>query len=317
MSETTSEGPEAGTVHTPMAQATGSSDHDKWEAEKAFRERELQIKERQQRVSEVDLELRQAERASALWKSPLVVAVFAAAIAGLSNAAVSYLNAKAQTNLEAKKAEQARILEMIKTGDADKAAANLQFLLDARLIVEPNLRADLTNYLGRRVQGSGPVLPSSGGTSNLTELVSKFEGVGLKPYKDPAGRLFIGFGHQLADEEVRSGNINIDGVSVPYELGITGDQARRLLQADLEPFQKVVDELVKVPLTPNQKAALVSLTFQIGAASFRRSSLLHKLNAGQYEAVPEELQRWTRADGRVLPGMAARREAEAELWKKP
>lgn len=61
-----------------------------------------------------------------------------------------------------RKAEQARILEMIKTGDPETAASNLDFLLKAGLISSGPQHRKLEDYLKNRVKGAGPVLPSAG-----------------------------------------------------------------------------------------------------------------------------------------------------------
>ena len=39
------------------------------------------------------------------------------------------------------------------------------------------------------------------------------------------------------------------------------------------------------------------------------------MNAGAFDAVPAELMKWTRADGKELPGLVRRRRAEAALWR--
>ena len=134
---------------------------EKWEFEKAARERELRLKEREQATKEGELELKRAEHDSAQWRNPLVVAVFAAAVAAAGNAVVSYTNGNSQRELEAQKAEEARILEMIKTGNPDKAAENLRFLVEAGLITDTSLRKRVTTFLENRKPGSGPTLPSA------------------------------------------------------------------------------------------------------------------------------------------------------------
>jgi hypothetical protein len=113
--------------------ATHAFECEKWEAERTFREREISIKEREQAIKEAELTLKKEEHAISQWRNPLVVAIFAAAVAASGNAVVAFTNGAFQRQLESQKSEQARILEMIKTGDADKAAENLRFLLDAGL----------------------------------------------------------------------------------------------------------------------------------------------------------------------------------------
>jgi hypothetical protein len=69
-------------------------DQDKWAAEQALRDREVTVKEGEQRVREEDLALRKLEIAKAAWRSPLTVAIIAAAVAGFSNVAVVTINGR-------------------------------------------------------------------------------------------------------------------------------------------------------------------------------------------------------------------------------
>ena len=91
----------------------------------------------------------------------MIVAIIAATLAIIGNALAIFLNGLSLRRLEAEKAEQQRVLEMIKTGNADKVAENLRFLLTAGLISDPSLRKRLQSFLDRRNPGSGPSLPSS------------------------------------------------------------------------------------------------------------------------------------------------------------
>src|SRR5262249_53722210 len=70
--------------------------------------------------------------------------------------------------LEEGKAEAARILEMIKTGDPDKAADNLKFLIDAGLISDADRRRNIRNFLANRPAGKGPTLPSVAWTPGMS-----------------------------------------------------------------------------------------------------------------------------------------------------
>ena len=68
-------------------------------------------------------------------------------------------------------------------------------------------------------------------------------------------------------------------------------------------------------MTQNQFDTLVSFAFNCGTAALRRSTLLKRVNAGAFDAVPAELMKWTKADGKELPGLVRRRRAEAALWR--
>jgi hypothetical protein len=140
-----------------MTQQTSSDfEHEKWRDEYKLRSREIDIKERAAIRDQ--------------WSAPLVLAILTAAVAGFGNAAAIWLNGVEQRKLETTKAEQARsieetkaeaarILEMIRTGNPDKAAANLEFLANAGLIADPGRKASIQTFIEKRQPGKGPSLP--------------------------------------------------------------------------------------------------------------------------------------------------------------
>lgn len=136
-------------------------------------------------------------------------------------------------------------------------------------------------------------------------LVREFEGFSAVAYRCPAGVWTIGYGHT---KDVKQG----DRISV--------DDAIKLLVQDLNDAGEHVERLIHVPLGENQYAALCSFTLNVGPTALIESTLREKLNQGDYDAVPEQLMRWTKAtvDGRkvVLPGLVRRRAAEVALWLK-
>lgn len=108
------------------------------------------------------------------------------------------------------------------------------------------------------------------------------------------------------------------GAHVRPGMSITENEAEALLRDDLDRFERAVDRLVKVPLTDNQFAALVAFAFNVGEGKggFATSTLLKKLNAGDYDAVPRELMKWVSSKGERLQGLVNRRSAEAGLWAR-
>jgi lysozyme len=136
--------------------------------------------------------------------------------------------------------------------------------------------------------------------------IRRFEGLRTKAYKCPAGVWTVGYGHTSA-----AGPPSVSAATV-----VTTKAAEEILKKDLEKFEGAVTRLVKVPVTENQFAALVSFTYNVGEGAFAKSTLLKKLNGGNYDAVPDELAKWTRAGGRKLTGLVNRRAAEAGLWAK-
>jgi GH24 family phage-related lysozyme (muramidase) len=138
-----------------------------------------------------------------------------------------------------------------------------------------------------------------------TDLIKEFEGLRLEAYLCPADVLTIGYGHTDAagPPNVRRG------------MRITKAEADHILEQDLIKYEKAVDRLVKVPLTQNQFDALVSFAFNCGTGALEKSTLLRRLNRGEYDAVPPELMKWNKAGGRELTGLTRRRRAEAKLWR--
>ncbi|NOV15862.1 lysozyme [Ensifer adhaerens] len=135
-------------------------------------------------------------------------------------------------------------------------------------------------------------------------LVKQWEGLKTKAYRDVAGVWTIGYGHTSAA-----------GVPVVKPgLVITEARAEEILRADLATFEERVSRLVKVPLTDNQFAAIVSFDFNTGKLD--KSTLLNRLNAGDYDAVPLELMKWVYAKKKRVTGLVNRRSAEAGLWAK-
>ena len=97
---------------------------------------------------------------------------------------------------------------------------------------------------------------------------------------------------------------------------ISQAEADLQLKKDIIRAQYTVVSAVTVPLTPGQEAALISFVFNVGSKAFKSSTLLKKLNAGDYASVPGQLRRWKYAGGKISQGLINRREAEIKLWQK-
>lgn len=157
-------------------------------------------------------------------------------------------------------------------------------------------------------------------SDNGIDLLIEFEGTGpikngkLQPYKDVAGLLTIGYGHLLTESEKSLGKLLINGNPTQYGNGITKEQAISLKKQDLVRFEKAVNEAVKVELNQNQFDALVCFAFNIGDGAFKKSTLVRKLNEGDYDSVETQLMRWNKANGKPVAGLTRRRQAEADLF---
>lgn len=141
--------------------------------------------------------------------------------------------------------------------------------------------------------------------SALDNLLKKFEGCKLKAYKCPSDKWTIGYGHTSAAGEplVKEG------------MTITQDEAEAILKRDIVKYENGVNDLVKVKLTQHQFDVLADFAYNAGVPQLKTSTLLKKVNAGNFDAVPAELMKWTKGGGKEIPGLVRRRRAEAEWWR--
>ena len=131
-------------------------------------------------------------------------------------------------------------------------------------------------------------------------LIKKFEGCKLEAYKCSAGVWTIGYGHTTG---VKEGDV------------CTQEEAEKLLRGDIFKFEEYVQDSVKVDLDQSQFDALVAWTFNLGPGNLRSSTMLKKLNNGEYESVPFEMRRLNKAGGKTLDGLIRRRQAESLLFE--
>jgi lysozyme len=146
------------------------------------------------------------------------------------------------------------------------------------------------------------------------DLIKEFEGCHLDAYPDPktGGDPFtIGWG--------------ATGPDVYEGLTWTQEQADERLARDVEAREAIVNEAVTVDLTQGQFDAMVSIVFNVGYGSKRRngiiklrsgepSTLLQKLNDGDYAGAAKEFERWVSPGSPVERGLKRRRDAEVDLF---
>lgn len=141
-------------------------------------------------------------------------------------------------------------------------------------------------------------------------LIQSFEGLRLKIYLDAVGVPTGGWGHTKGLTQADVGR------------DITRAQAEAWFMQDVREFEKGVNRLVLVPLSQNQFDALVSFAFNVGldedaddiAEGLGDSTLLERLNSGNYAGAAAELPKWRFAGGKSLRGLERRRAAEMALF---
>ena len=130
--------------------------------------------------------------------------------------------------------------------------------------------------------------------------IATHEGYRGEAYRDAVGVPTIGFGETAG---VKMGDKTTPGRSLVQLLGSTNRHA------------DAIRKCIVVPLYQYEFDAYVSLSYNIGPGAFCQSTLVKKLNAGDYAGACEEIKRWNRAGGKVLPGLTKRREQEYRLCK--
>lgn len=133
------------------------------------------------------------------------------------------------------------------------------------------------------------------------EDIKDYEGVRTKAYLDTGGVPTNGVGHT--------------GPDVHMGQEVSMDQVNAWLTEDLKEAEDAVNRLVKVPLTQGQFDALVSFTFNLGEEQLKKSTLLRKLNGGDYSGAANEFKRWVYDDGVIQPGLVKRRYGEANRFR--
>lgn len=162
-------------------------------------------------------------------------------------------------------------------------------------------QVDKINALIDDIQVKGMKVDAAG-----VQLISDFEDLRLTAYDDGVGVWTIGWGTTVypSGKKVKKGD------------KITLEQARQYKAYDLARFEKAVNDAVKVPLNQNQFNALVSLAYNIGEKAFTGSTLVKRLNDGNYKAAADQFLVWVNAGGKRMQGLVNRRNKEREVFLK-
>lgn len=135
-------------------------------------------------------------------------------------------------------------------------------------------------------------------------LIKEFEGFRPTPYKCPAGKNTIGYGHVI---------INPSPITK-----VTEEAAHNLLKNDLLKIEYYLKNIIKVELSKGQFDALSSLIYNWGFRNFGNSKGLKALNEANYSKAAIEFfskeKGVVNIKGKFSKGLYRRRQAELELW---
>ena len=137
-------------------------------------------------------------------------------------------------------------------------------------------------------------------SENGLELIKKFEGCETTAYQDSVGVWTIGFGHTKGVEEGQTCSI---------------EDAESMLADEMDEYEGYINNMVKVELQQHEFDSLVAWVYNLGPTNLSESTMLKVLNGGQFDRVPDEMNRWTRAGGEILEGLVRRRQAESLMFQ--
>ncbi len=82
------------------------------------------------------------------------------------------------------------------------------------------------------------------------------------------------------------------------------------LLEDIDKHTDGIKKCIKVPLYQYELDAYSSLAYNIGVNAFCSSTLVRKLNQGDYDGACKEILRWDKFKGKPLAGLTKRRQSE-------
>lgn len=149
------------------------------------------------------------------------------------------------------------------------------------------------------------------------QQIKQDEGVRSKPYQCPALLWTVGVGHVIDPNHAKVPMADRKQLPIPpgWDRVLSAEEIDDILRKDLARFEAGVSRLIKVDLTQGQFDALVSFSFNVGLGNLQNSTLRMKLNRGEYDGAAEQFLVWTKAGGKVLPGLVKRRTHEKEMFE--
>ena len=181
------------------------------------------------------------------------------------------------------------------------------FFIEARALLGGKLTQHQVDRFNELIDEFQPKKQQNKQTSSVgINLIISFEDLKLDAYDDGVGVWTIGYGTTVYP----------NGVRVKQGDKCTLGQAKEYFAHDLNRFEKTVNQSVKVSINQNQFDALVSLTYNIGEQAFKDSTLLAKLNKGDYLGAADQFPRWNKGGGEVMKGLVRRRADERVLFLK-
>lgn len=154
-------------------------------------------------------------------------------------------------------------------------------------------------------------------SAELIKLVKHHEGVRLRPYRCPALLWSVGVGHVIDPSHIAVKYEERRTLPIPdgWDRSLTMGEVDAILSQDLAKFERGVARLCPASTGhQGQFDALVSFAFNVGLGNLQRSSIRMRYNRGDIEGAADAFLMWTKAAGKVLPGLVKRRNDERALF---
>ena len=149
------------------------------------------------------------------------------------------------------------------------------------------------------------------------KMIKHHEGVRVKPYRCPALLWTVGVGHVIDPNHAKVPFEERRNLPIPagWDRVLGMDEVDAILASDLGRFERGVARLCPAAVSSQGIFdSLVSFSFNVGLGNLQRSSIRMKTNRGELEEAAEEFLKWTKAGGKVLPGLVKRRMDERALY---
>ena len=149
------------------------------------------------------------------------------------------------------------------------------------------------------------------------QMIKHHEGVRTRPYRCPALLWTVGVGHVIDPSHAAVKYEERRTLPIPegWDRNLSMGEVDAILAQDLGRFERGVARLCPAVVGHQGRFdALVSFAFNVGLGNLQRSSLRMKTNRGEFEEAADEFMKWTKAGGRVLPGLVKRRQDERALY---
>ena len=149
------------------------------------------------------------------------------------------------------------------------------------------------------------------------DMIKHHEGVRTKPYRCPALLWTVGVGHVIDPTHTAVKYEERKNLPIPagWDRVLSMGEVDTILAEDLRRFERGVLRLC--PAASGRQGvfdSLVSFAFNVGLGNLQRSSLRMKTNRGEFDEAADEFLKWTKAGGRVLPGLVKRRNDERAMY---